>query len=216
MNTLNKLVNLLTPYVKDKTPVAESKIWQFVHEKNIFLREDHLNFLMEFGCEVQNGRVQIFKNYGGDFDFEQFARVYTQNHPDMALPNGYTYFGSTFVGEAYCIEHESGKIFTYDSGERYDLVHESIAGFLLNCFLIKDYESAFANTTARQDLDLEFFTKFRSTNENGKINEATRFEDSSGQINVDSEFYSIDRQLIKLFLPRRAMVTMSGGILDQL
>lgn len=216
VNVLNRLVNLLTLYVKDSIPVAESEIRQFVQQHNIFLRDDHLHFLMKFGYEKPKGRVQIFKNYGGDFDFEQFARVYVESHPDMTVPDGFTYFGSSFVGEAYCIEHQSGKIYTYDIGERDGLVHESIDGFLLSCFLIKDYEQAFASTTVRQDLDLEFFTKFRLTNENDKINEATRFIEGGAEMRVYSEYYLINGQLINLFVPGRSMKTLSGGILDKL
>ncbi|BBB63864.1 hypothetical protein UNDKW_5591 [Undibacterium sp. KW1] len=213
MTILNRLINFLTPYVKDNVLVAESEIRQFVKEHNIFLRDDHLHFLMNFASE-SNGRIKIFKNYGGDFEFKQFARVYLENHPDMALPDGYTYFGSDFIGESFCIEHMSGKIFTYDMGERYGIVHESIAGFLLNCLLMKDYEQAFDKVTV-QDLDSESFAEFRLENENTKIDEATRFVGQRDQILADTEYYLLNGKLTKLFLPGRIMTTMSGGILDE-
>lgn len=213
MSILNNLVNLLTPFVKDAIPVAESEIRQFAQEHHIFLREDHLRLLMRFSSN-HKGRVEIFRSYGGDFDFEQFARVYAENHPDMALPDGYTYFGSSFVGESYCIEHVSGKIYTYDIGERYGMVHESIAGFLLSCFLTDDNSNAFASRTVRQELDVTTFTKFRLANAHAKISEATRFSEGGTELRPESEFYLIKGQLIRLFLPGRSIVTLSGGVLE--
>jgi hypothetical protein len=215
VNILKNLVNLLTLYVEDAKPVAESEILKFAQEHDIFLRDDHLLFLMKFGCEP-GGRLEIFKNYEGDFDFETFRKIYLENSPDMELPEGCTYFGSSFMDGAYCIDNESGKIYAFDEGQLFGLVHESINGFLINCLLIDGYEKAFSNTEVRQSLALEVITEFRSINENGKINEATHYGEERNRPIIISEFYLIDKKLIKLFLPAGTMVTLSGGILDQL
>ena len=218
MSMLSELVNLLTPYVKDAAPVAKLEIRQFAKEQNLLLRDDHLQFLMNFASEL-GGRLDIFKSYGGDFDFGMLKRVYLDKRFPVELPSGCTYFGSSFVGNSFCIDYESGKIFANDEGQRYGLLHEGIDGFLLRCLVSAYNEEAFSNKVVRQDLELKDINEFQLINEKNKIDGATAFEGRYQNIDTPKtlvEYYFVDRQLIYLFLPTRSMVMLSGGVLENL
>jgi hypothetical protein len=71
------VVNLLSAYAKDTVVLSEVAIRDFCLRQNIPLRDDHLQFLMRFACQP-SGRPEIFRHYGGDFDFETFKSVYSE------------------------------------------------------------------------------------------------------------------------------------------
>ncbi|MTW14563.1 hypothetical protein GM658_28510 [Pseudoduganella eburnea] len=217
MSILNNLVKLLALGVKDAKAVSERDIRNFANEMNLHLREDHLEFLMNFGCET-GSRLEIFKRYGGDFGFETFERVYRERRFEMEAPLGTTFFGTSFLGDSFCVDGKSGQIFVYDEGQRYGIVHEQIDGFLLECLLYVDRE-AFSDELIKRDLDPEFIEEFRLNNIREKLNGATRFE--LEYVNVDnpevvSEYYMLGSKLIALYPSTRSLVTFSGGVLDQL
>lgn len=218
MSVLKKLVELLAPYVSDIIPVAESEILKFATEKNILLRKDHLHFLMKFGAEP-GGRPGIFKWYGGDFDFEYLKRETSEEDLEMELPVGSAFFGSSFAGDSFCIDHKSGGIFLYDEGRRYGKVHEGIDGFLLRCLLSVYNEEAFSSKQVQRELKPEFIGEFRLMNEKGKIDGATSFELEYKNIDcpgIISEYYLVGQKLMALYPPTSSLVTLAGGILERL
>ncbi|NHZ93957.1 hypothetical protein F2P45_33930 [Massilia sp. CCM 8733] len=216
MSNLNGLVKLLMAYVKDARPVAQADIEKFAAERSIDFREDHVQFFTRFGCEP-GGRPEIFRQYGGDFDFANVKRVYLENHPQMETPPGAVYFGSSFIGDSYCIDCKSGKIYLYDEGDRYGVVHESIDGFLLKCLVSVYVEEAFDEELSQQDMGEEFIAEFRLKNKDSKINEATWFGRDYKNIEnppVFAEYYFIDHKLVALYPTTTSLLTLSGGVLS--
>ncbi|MFB9242590.1 SMI1/KNR4 family protein [Massilia antarctica] len=218
MKMLSELVSLLSAYVDDTIPVAESEIRQFAEDQNIALREDHLQFLMRFGC-APDERPNIFTWYEGDFDFDLLKSVYLDDDPDMALPPGTTFFGSNFVGDSLCIDITSGKIHAYDQGERFGPVHETIDGFLLRCLVSVYDEKAFSGKTVMRDLEPAEINAFRLNNARQKIMAATCYQlayQATGTPLILAEYYFIEQQLIALYPPSNSLVTLNGGVLDKL
>ncbi|MFP5392524.1 MAG: hypothetical protein ACLGI6_13430 [Gammaproteobacteria bacterium] len=218
MELLSELVNLLSAYVDDTIPVPEAEIRQFAQQQNIPLRSDHLQLLMRFGCPL-GARPSMFAQYGGDFDFDLLKSVYLDNFEDTVPPPGTTFFGSNFVGDTYCIDATSGKIFVYDGGERFGQVHEAIDGFLLTCLLSAYDKKAFANKIATPDLAPEQIESFRLGNEKHKLSDATYYQstyDLTATPKTVAEYYFLDRQLIVLYPSTYGMVTLRGGVVDQL
>lgn len=218
MNMLSELVDLLAVYVKDTIPVPESEIRQLAKDQGISFRDDHLQFLMRYGCDHGN-RPHIFKWYGGDFDFFSLKGLYLDKRFEVELPIGANYFGSDFVGETFCIDHESGGIFVFDEDERYGLVHETLNGFLLRCLVSVYDEVAFRNIEVSLKSGREKIDEFRSANEDRKIDGATGFMIEYKEIDaptVIAEYYFVDQQLIAVYPTTGSMVTMSGGILENL
>lgn len=217
MHVLKTLVDALSVYVKDAIAVPEADIRQFAQDANVHLRDDHVRFLMKFGC-APGGRLNIFLRYGGDFGFETVSRVCTEQHPDMEPPQDATYFGSDFVGSSFAIDHHTGHILTYDPGIRYGMVHGSIDGFLLSCLLPVHGHEAFPNKLVRRDLGKAFIRDFMEMHAQNRMVEATRFEldyelaDTPARM---AEYYVIDRQLIALHPEADSMVIYSGGILNK-
>ena len=191
---INKLVDLMARHVDDAAAVAEFEIQNFVQEHNIPLREDHLRFLMRYGSN-SGARLKIFKNYGGDFDFVSFKRVYIENYPEMKVPDGYAYFGSSFMDLSFCIHFESGKIYSYEEEEIYGIVHESINGFLVSCLLgdSDSFEKFFSSVLVERDLDIDYVNNFRLRFEKEKLNELTRYAGES-ENSIISEYYFADEK----------------------
>ena len=210
MNTLlGNIVAMLAEYIEDAKPVAEADICRFVGERNIFLREDHLLFLMKFGGKV-DGRLRMFHRYGGDFDFDFFKSAYVENFSDMRVPDGNTYFGTTYASGSLCVDCSSGKIYVYDEGDRYGLVHESIDGFALSCLVPIYAEKAFSNKKAELNVDLEFFNEFRVKNKKNKIVGANFFEIEYVDIDKPeafAEYYWIGQKLVVLYIATQSIVT---------
>lgn len=144
MSLLNSLVAVLSSNVDDAVAIESDEILRFAQSHNLSLRLDHLHFLMKFGSPPGK-RLSIFKNYGGDFNFEMFCSVYNDSPPEVVAPEGHIYFGSDFVGTSFCIEQSSGKIFVCDEEELFGKVHESIDGFLLNCFTVGELPLKFSS-----------------------------------------------------------------------
>ncbi|RSZ60721.1 hypothetical protein HF313_18525 [Massilia atriviolacea] len=218
MSLLRRLLDLLTPYVDDAAPVAESAIRQFADGHGIVLRDDHVQCLTRFGGGKQ-GRLRIFRWYEGDFDFELLKSVYLDGHPDMALPAGTSYFGSSLTGDAFCLDLNSGKIFAYDEGIKYGKVHESIDGFLFRCLVSVYAEQAFAGKAVERGLAPESLAAFRSAHAQHRMDEASCFMvryDDNGSPAILAEYYFIDRQLIALYPDSNSRVTHSGGVLGAL
>ena len=218
MSTLNKLVNLLSAYVEDAAPLAESDIRQFADEHEIFLRDDHVQFLMRFGA-AKDGRLEIFRWYEADFDFELLKSVYLDDHPDMELPLGTSYFGSNFVGDSFCLDLGSGKIFVYEEGIKYGKVHESIDGFLFRCLVSVYGDKAFAGKVVERDMAPESVNEFRLNSARQRMDEASCFMvqyEETDSPTVLAEYYFIDRQVIALYPTSNSRVTFSGGVLDKL
>lgn len=209
---------MLAPFVKGAEKNDALVISKFVESHNIYLRKDHLQFLIDFGYDQTVG-LQMFIKYGGDFDFELFKDVYLDDCFDLRLPSACTYFGSSVVGVSYCIDNKSGKIHVFDEGEKCSLVHESINAFLLHCFLLDGKENGGFAESHSCDYDLEFVGKFRLDNKENKINGSTHFSELYENVKnpkVIDEYYLIDDKLVRLFLPSGTIITFSGGILDQL
>lgn len=218
MKLLSELVEFLASQVSDIRPVAESDIRTFADEHNLVLRKDHLQFLMRFGREPGR-RPEIFRSYGGDFDFETFKRVCLENCLEMEVPNGTTFFGSGFLGDSFCIDQETGQIFVYDEGYRYGLVHERIEGFLLKCLLSVWDGKVFANRLVKLDLESDFIAEFRLKNVSSRLDGASSYEvsyDNIDQPQVFSEYYLIGRQLVALYPPTNSIATFGGGVLERL
>lgn len=218
MSPLSKLVNLLSPFVEGAAPVAESDIRQFAQEHDIVLREDHVQFLMRFGGAAQ-GRLAIFCWYEGDFDFELLKSVYLDDDPDMALPRGTSYFGSSFVGDSFCLDLGSGAIFLYDDATKCGKVHESIDGFLFRCLVSVYGDKAFAGKVVERDLAPEVVAQFRLDNAQQKMDEASCFMVQYAQSvspTILAEYYVIDRHVVALYPTSNSRVTFSGGVLDRL
>jgi hypothetical protein len=213
---LNKLVDLISRHVEDVAPIDRAEIQDFMQGNSIPLREDHLRFLMRHGSS-SGARLKIFKNYGGDFDFVSVKRVYVENYPEMEVPKGYTYFGSSFMDLSYCVHYESGKIYSYEEGEIYGLVHESIDGFLLSCLLgdSGSFENFFSNVLVERDLDINYFNDFLLQHQAKKLYGATRFAGDLNNSTV-SEYYFFDDALMYLFFPTRIIRRLSGGVLNEL
>ncbi|MFB9240536.1 hypothetical protein IV454_25215 [Massilia antarctica] len=213
---INKLVDLMARHVDDADPVAEFEIQNFGREHKIPLREDHLHFLMRYGSN-SGARLKIFKNYGGDFDFASFKRVYIEDYPEMEVPDGYAYFGTSFMDLSFCIHYESGKIYSYEEGELYGIVHESINGFLMSCLLgdSDSFDKFFSGVLVERDLDIDDVNDFRLKSDKEKLSELTRYAGES-ENSIISEYYFSDGKLIYLYLPMRILRTLSGGILDTL
>lgn len=214
MSVLNRLINLLVSKLDGISPADILQIQNFSRDHKIFLRDDHLQFLVKFGRQ-SGERLQIFKNYGGDFDFDMLQHIYIQGDHEFELPEGFTFFGVTFNGESFCINDESGKIYAYEEGEIYGLVHESINGFLLNCLLSDSCGKFFSSTKNSKDLNVNFINEFRLVNEKNRIHEATLFEGRPENLIV-SEYYIIGEKLIFLFLDAQTMTTFSGGVMNKL
>ncbi|HEY0585352.1 MAG TPA: hypothetical protein VGD52_04405 [Pseudoduganella sp.] len=215
---LRRLVELLLPYVSDLRSVDKAKIRKFAEAQNIFLRDEHLQFLTRFGSQ-ENGRPRIFEWWEGDFDFDLFSKVYLEKYSDMKVPAGNTFFGCDFVGHSLCIDNSSGGIFLYDEGERFALVHEGIDGFLLRCMASVYGEEAFAGNTVNIGVEKEFFKGFRSKNHHEKIAGATSYDFE--YVNLDrpaivSEYYMVEGRLTSLCYPTRTMITLTGGILGEI
>ncbi|CUI03123.1 hypothetical protein [Massilia antarctica] len=102
MTILNKLINLLSVYVNDTASVSEEIVRNFAVEQNIPLRDDHLRFLMRFGSQ-SNRRAEIFRQYGGDFDFETFKWVYLEKEIEMEPPPGTAFSGPVLQGMHYVL-----------------------------------------------------------------------------------------------------------------
>jgi hypothetical protein len=173
---------------------------------------------MKFGGKIDN-RPRIFQWYGGDFDFYCFKRVCVENYPDMRTPGGNVFFGKTFAGDALCVDCESGKIYAYDEGDRYGLVHESIDGFVLRCLVSVYDDESFSSKVVTLDIELDWLNQFRVGNEKKKIVAANAF--SVEYANIDSpvaiaEYYWVDNKLIALYPTTQSMVTYSGGILENI
>ncbi|MFP5392523.1 MAG: SMI1/KNR4 family protein [Gammaproteobacteria bacterium] len=214
---MSDLVNVLSAYADDTSPVAESVIRQFANEQNITLREDHVRFLARFGGKSK--RPAIFARYGGDFNFDLLRSVYLDDYDDMAPPLGTTFFGSDFVGNCFCVDTASGKIFVYDDATRFGLVHESIDGFLLRCLVSTYSEKAFANKVSERDVAPEELEAFRLKNAKHKLSEGTFFKlayDVTATPQILAEYYFVDHQLIALYPTSNSLLTLKGGVLDKL
>lgn len=215
-SVLRQIVEVLSRHVEDVAPVSESDIRLFVQDRNIPIHEDHVRFLMNFGGEVDDG-LRIFEWYGGDFSFDSFKRVYIQNHPDMRTPEGNVFFGGTIVGDTLCVDCKSGKVYAYDEGDGYGLVHESIDGFILRCLVSVYYEKLFSSGDVALDVEPSRLNKFRAENAINRIVEADAFRIT--YVNIDkpvaiAEYYWADNKLIAVYPTTNSMVTYSGGVLD--
>ncbi|MCE3602568.1 SMI1/KNR4 family protein [Massilia sp. P8910] len=213
---INKLVDLMAYHVDDAVPVAEVEIQNFARQHKIPLREDHLHFLMRYGSN-SGARLKIFKNYGGDFDFASFKRVYIEDYPEMKVPDEYAYFGSSFMDLSFCIHYESGKIYSYEEGEIYGVVHESINGFLMSCLLgdPDSFGKFFSSVLVDRDLNIDDVNNFKLKYEKEKLNELTRYTGESENSTI-SEYYFSEGKLIYLYLPTKIMRRLGGGILNAL
>ncbi|MCE3602570.1 SMI1/KNR4 family protein [Massilia sp. P8910] len=218
MSILGQLIKLLIPFVKDAVPLDEAEIRQFAEENNVSLRDDHVDFLMKLG-RAENGRLAIFHRYGGDFDFENLEDTYLENHPDLMLPSESTYFGTNFVGDSFCIDCSSGKIYLYSAGKRCGLVHGTIEGFLLECLLPVYNHQVFCSIISKKNLSKEDINEFRLVNEKNKLADATRYVLEYENIDdegIFAEHFFIDGHLISMYPTVGSLITMSGGILNEL
>ncbi|NHZ67045.1 SMI1/KNR4 family protein [Massilia genomosp. 1] len=218
MNISNELINLLMPYIKDAAPLDEVEIRKFAAENNIILREDHKNFLMKIG-RPRNGRLYIFHRYGGDFDFENLVDDFLEVYPDVDTPSGSTYFGTNFVGDSFCIDDDTGKIYLYSTGEKYGVVHETIEGFLLECLITAYRREAFSTVISKDSVGREYINEFRLINNKYRLSESTRYSLEYGNINnleIFSEYFFVDKQLIVIHPVVDSLIVMSGGILNEL
>jgi hypothetical protein len=218
VDILNKIVNLLMPYVKDAVPLDKAEIRQFAQGNGLLLREDHLQFLMRFG-RVNNERLDIFHRYGGDFDYDNLVDDIRDIYPNIDTPSGSTYFGTNFVGESFCIDYNTGKIYLYSANVRYGVVHESIDGFLLECLLPAYNDQAFFKLVSKKYLSKECLNEFRKTKEKNVLIEATRYVLEGECIDnkkIFAEHFLTDGRLVSLYPTVGSLITMSGGILDEL
>lgn len=205
-------------HVTDAVPIGEAEIRGFAQENNILVRYDHMGFLIKFGGKSDK-RAEIFKEYGGDFDFENLKWVYEDEEIEMEPPPGTVFFGSNFAGHALCVAADTGKIYLYHSAKRYGIVHASIDGFLLGCMLSLYHKDAFADVVVRRDMTSEHIDAFRLANADKKLIQATGFDLEFENIDnpkVREEYYLIGRNLVAIYPGSGSLATMSGGVLDRL
>jgi hypothetical protein len=123
------------------------------------------------------------------------------------------------VGDTLCIDLDSGGIYLYESAVKYNMVHESIDGFLLRCLVSLYCRDAFANVSVKRDASAEYSNDFKLKNAQKKLIGATCFEfeyEAVEHVEIRAEYYFIDSQLLAVYPGSGSFVTMSGGVLDGL
>ena len=104
----SKLIQIILDDYAHDSIVHENKfnILNFFNRNHIFYRDDHVNFLSQFG----GAETKFFNSIGINCTFNQIKELYIEGHSDNTLLSGFAYFGVDDVG-VLCISQETGKIY---------------------------------------------------------------------------------------------------------
>lgn len=194
------IIDLMISRRDDIKPVSEIELVSFIKEHHIFLCDDYIKFILNYGYSKH---ILCSPHQYADFTFSEFKDFYLDNElfDDLSLPDSSNYIGIGFGGESLCIDHKTGTIQPFYYGKKDIVCYEGVDGLLFHCLLSSsEYKLYFDNINILELNDQNQFLTY-------EISELK---------NIYSKYFIHNNDLMILNRNSNKIICLSGGIMNYL